>query len=78
MVEKKIYSMWAFQDNAAEKRQMNSVILKELNEKYKINTNGLMYNEQLRKFENINLDNYDCEPSEMEYVIKRRNKTCWY
>lgn len=26
-------------------------------------------------FARINLDNYDCEPSEMEYVIKRRNKT---
>lgn len=26
-------------------------------------------------FARINLDNYDCEPAMMEYVIKRRNKT---
>lgn len=59
MVEKRVYSSWAFQDNAAEKCDMNKLIYKELKEKYRINTNGLVFNTQLRKFEDVNPDDYD-------------------
>lgn len=59
MVEKKIYDMWAFSENAFEKRDMNTLILKELNEKYRINTNGLVFNEQRRKFEEIDPEDFD-------------------
>ena len=38
---------------------MNAEIYKELREKYRINTNGLIFNEQLRKFEDANPDDFD-------------------
>ena len=37
MIERKIYSNWAFSDNEKEKGQMNIEIVHELKKKYKIN-----------------------------------------
>ena len=37
MIERKIYSNWAFTDNGDKKGQMNIEILDELKKKYKIN-----------------------------------------
>lgn len=37
MIERKIYSNWAFTDNGDKKGQMNIEILHELKKKYKIN-----------------------------------------
>ena len=37
MIERKIYSNWAFSDNEKEKGQMNIEIFHELKNKYKIN-----------------------------------------
>ena len=59
MVEKKIYSPWAFRENEAEKCDMNRTIYKELKEKYKISRTNRVYNVELKKFEDINQDDFD-------------------
>ena len=59
MVEKQIYSCWAFSSEATEKRDMNSTIYKELCEKYKIAYSDRVYDAELKGMKAVNLDDYD-------------------
>jgi hypothetical protein len=59
MVEKQIYDCWAFQENSSEKGRMNSVVFKELNEKYKIAYGLTTWNQDKKCREVINQDDYD-------------------
>ena len=54
-----ISSPWAYTENASEKRKTNIQIYKELREKYKIATSTKTYNIELKKFENINQNEFD-------------------
>lgn len=59
MVEKQIYSCWAFSPEASEKRDMNFTIYKELKEKYKIAYSDRVYDAELKGMKTVNPDEYD-------------------
>lgn len=63
IIEKRVYSPWAYTENDFEKREVNKAIYNELINKYKITNNITrnyqMYNSKTYSFEPANLDNYD-------------------
>lgn len=59
MIEKRIYSPWAYTENEKEKGCMNHEIYNELKDKYKIAHGMTMYNFKTNRNEEINLDKYD-------------------
>jgi hypothetical protein len=62
-MEKKIYNSWAFSENAIEKGKINSLIFKELKEKYKV----------FRHDCKMNLtDKKDCNFKEYDVIIGRK------
>lgn len=58
-IERKVYSSWAFSENADKKRGVNISIYKELKEKYRISTSETYYNAETKTREPINADDYD-------------------
>lgn len=58
-LEKKVYKSWAFTENELEKRDINSLIYKELKDKYKISRSTRVYNSTLKGMEDVILDDYD-------------------
>ena len=65
MIDKQIYSSWAFSENEKEKGVMNHQIYNELKEKYRVYRNGA-------KKELV--DGVDCDFSEYDVVIGREPK----
>ncbi len=63
MIEKRIYSQWAFSDNEAEMAKCNSEIYKELKKKYRIYRHDL-------KMELTN--GVDCNFAEYDVIIGRK------
>lgn len=59
MIDKKIYSPWAYTVNEDEKQKMNMEIYNDLLNKYKVSKTSKTYNRETRCWENIDLDNYD-------------------
>ena len=59
MIDKKIYSPWAYTVNEDEKQKINMEIYNELLSKYKVSKNKKTYNMQKRCWEEINPDDYD-------------------
>lgn len=57
MIEKKIYSSYAFTENESEKGKQNRAIHKELTEKYKVYRNDCQYS--LTDGEDCNFNDYD-------------------
>ena len=58
-LEKRVYESWAFTKDELEKRNINSLIYKELSEKYKISHSSRQYNSILKRMEDVKLDDYD-------------------
>src|SRR5574344_1284376 len=58
-LEKRVYKSWAFTKDELEKRNINSLIYKELSEKYKISHSSRQYNSILKRMEDVKLDDYD-------------------
>ena len=58
-LEKRVYESWAFTEDELEKRNINSLIYKELSEKYKISHSSRQYNSTLKGMEDVKLDDYD-------------------
>lgn len=63
MIEKRIYSSYAFTEDEREKGKQNREIYKELKEKYKVYRHDLKYHLQ---------DGNDCNFSEYDVVIGRK------
>lgn len=59
MIEKKIYSSFAFKGNEAEKFKINKEIFDELVKKYKISSSTEKYNSETKQMEKINFGDYD-------------------
>lgn len=59
MIQKQIYSPWAYTPNADEKRKMNIEIYNELKEKYKIAYGLTKWNPEKKSEEPIVIDEYD-------------------
>lgn len=59
MLEKKVYSSWAFKEHEQEKSKINHQIYDELKNKYKISNSLQKYNSETKQMEDINFDDYD-------------------
>lgn len=59
MIEKHVYSPWAYTENEQEKGKMNCAIYRELTDKYKIAYSETIWNSKNRCREKVNLDDYD-------------------
>ena len=59
MIEKRVYSPWAYTENEQEKGNMNYAIYCELKDKYKIAYSETVWNSEKRCIEKVNLDEYD-------------------
>ena len=59
MVERKIYSAWAYTENELDKAKINQSIYQELKEKYKIAYSQYQYNLEKERVEMINAEDFD-------------------
>ena len=59
MIDKKIYAPWAYTVNEDEKQKINMEIYNDLLKKYKVSKTSKTYNIETRRWDDINLNDYD-------------------